>query len=355
MSRPLRAAILGLTSLASSVAFEANARADAHSRVAIVRSSSSDRVLREATTRIRAELLDAGFEVVEVDRAPDEARTDPRAEVEDATPAASSFATVAMNRAANGAFADVWISDHLTGKTVVRRLEVGAGPNATAVLAIRALELLRASLLEVAARSPPTEAPIATPNDVMKWIAPALPPPPEAPLLQGNALGLGVLALDGALQGQNGIGLAVGPTVHVSHGFGPWFARVMLAAPIVGAQLHTATGSATIRQELAALAVGWASDPKPLGIDAWVGAGGFDLHTDGSAVAPYRGTSGGVVSFLGAAGVGGLARVGPRVALTADLTAILLDPEPIVVIAGKDAGKAGAPSVGASLGVLVGL
>ena len=79
------------------------------------------------------------------------------------------------------------------------------------------------------------------------------------------------------------------------------------------------------------------------------------MHTDGSAVPPYRGASGDVVSFLWCAGIGGLARVGSRVALTADLAAVFLDPQPIVVIAGRDAGSAGAPSIGASLGVLVGL
>jgi hypothetical protein len=345
MSRRLPLAILLVT---IPVAVEANGRADgARSKVALVRSSSSDPFLREASTRVRAELLDAGFEVVEVDRAPG----DPRSEVENAAPTASSFATVAMNRAPNGAFADVWISDHLTGKTVVRRLEVGAGPNATAVLAIRALELLRASLLEVAAKGPPSEPPISTPNDVMKWIAPVLPAAPVTPLLQGSALGLGALALHGL----SGIGLAVGPTASFSHGIGPLFGRVTVAGPLVGPELHAVAGSATIRQELAALAVGWASEPKPLSAYGWLGAGVFDLHTDGSAVPPDRGTSGGVVSFLWCAGIGGLARVGPRVALTADLTAVFLDPQPIVVVAGKDAGSAGAPSIGASLGVLVGL
>ncbi|MGO9837812.1 MAG: hypothetical protein ACLP1X_26790 [Polyangiaceae bacterium] len=350
MSRRLCSAILLLT---VTVGLESSGRADgssgngARSRVALVRSSSNDPVLREASTRVRAELLDAGFEVVEVDRAPG----DPRSEVEDAEPSTSSFATVAMNRATNGAFADVWISDHLTGKTVVRRLEVGAGPNATAVLAIRALELLRASLLEVAVKGPPSEPPMSAPNDVVKWIAPALPPAPASPLLQGTALGLGALALHGL----SGIGLAVGPTISVSHGVGPWFARVTLAGPLVGPELHTAAGSATIRQELGALAVGVASEPKPLGVYAWVGAGAFDLHTDGSADAPYHGASGDVVSFLWNAGIGGLARIGPRIALTVDLAAVFLDPQPIVVIAGKDAGSAGAPSIGASLGLLVGL
>jgi hypothetical protein len=256
-----------------------------------------------------------------------------------------------MSRAANGAFADVWISDRLTGKTVVRRIEVGAGPNATAVLAIRALELLRASLLEVAARGSPSEPPMSAPSDVMKWIAPALPAAPATPLLRGSALGLGALAIHGV----DGIGLAVGPTVGISRGIGPWFVRATLAGPLVGPELHTAKGSATIRQEMAALAVGWASDPRPLGGYAWIGAGGFDLHTDGSAASPYRGTSGGVASFLWTAGIGGLVRLGPRIALTAEVTAVFLDPRPIVVIAGRDAGSAGAPSVGASLGALVGL
>jgi hypothetical protein len=330
MSRRLCAAIV---LVAVSVALEASARAD--------------RVLREAHTRLRAELLDAGFEVVDVDRPPG----DPRSEVEDAAPVASSFATVAMSRVANGAFADVWISDHVTGKTVVRRIEVGAGADATAVLAIRALELLRASLLEVASREPPSQPPMSAPNDVMKWIEPALPQAPASPLLGGSALGAGALALHGL----RGIGLAAGPTVGVSHGVGPWFGRVTLAGPLLGPALNTAAGSGTIRQELAAIEVGWATAPKPLGAYVWVGAGGFDLHTDGSAVAPYRGTSGDVVSFLWTAGVGGLARIGPRVALTAELEAIVLDPQPVVVIAGSDAGRAGGPSVGASLGVLVGL
>jgi hypothetical protein len=350
MSRRLGSAFLTFVTFVAFVALEAletQARAESpRSSVALVRSSSSDRVLREARTRLRAELLDAGFEVVEVDRAPG----DPRSEVEDGAPAAT-FATVAMSRAADGAFADVWISDRVTGKTVVRRIEVGAGPSATAVLAIRALELLRASLLEVAAERPASQPPMSAPNDVMKWIEPALPRASPPPLLSGSTLGLGALALHGL----RGIGLAAGPVASVSYGLVPWFARVTLAGPLVGAGLKTAAGSATLRQELAALSVGWALEPKPIGVSAWVGAGGFDLHTDGSAVAPYRGTSGGVVSFLGAAGVEGLARLGPRIALTADLLAVLLDPQPVVVIAGRDAGGAGAPSIGASLGVLVGL
>jgi hypothetical protein len=317
--------------------------------VALVRSASTDRVLHEATTRVRAELLDAGFEVVDVDSAPGDARS----EVETAAKDTTCFATIAMSRAANGAFADVWIGDHVTGKTVVRRLQVGASENATAVLAIRTLELLRASLLEVAARVPPAEPPMVAANDVMKWIAPALPeaPPAPVPLPRGTVLGFGALTLDGL----HGIGPAVGPALSISRGFGPWFARVALAGPLLGPNLQTATASATVRQQLAALEVGWASVPAPFGVRAWVGAGGYDLHTDGSAPAPYQAVSGDVVALLTTVGVGALAQIRPRVAVTLDLAAFLLDPQPIVVIAGRDAGSAGPPLVGASLGMIVGL
>jgi hypothetical protein len=352
MRRRLCAAILVvLVQIVVAPAFEESARAEgAPSRVALVRSSSNDRVLHEAATRVRAELLAAGFEVVDVDEAPG----DPRSEVENAAPETSSFATIAMNRAANGAFADVWISDHVTGKTVARRLEVGSGENATAVLAIRTLELLRASLLEVAAKVPPAEPPMAAPVDVVKWIEPALPaaaPAPAPSPLRGTALALGALALHGL----RGIGLAIGPTLGVSHGIGPWFARLALAGPLLGPNLQTSTGSATVRQELGALELGWASVPRPVGVNAWIGAGGYDLHTDGSAATPYRATSGDVVSFLMTAGLGVLFEIGPRVGVTADVTALVVDPQPVVVIAGRDAGGAGLPSLGGSLGVVVGL
>ncbi|MFI5306775.1 MAG: hypothetical protein ACHQ53_05455, partial [Polyangiales bacterium] len=142
----------------------------ARSGVALVRTDSSDRLLRDAGTRLRAELHAAGFDVIEVDRAPG----DEREGVESAESNGAAFATVALNRARSGAFADVWISDHLTGKTVVRRLEVSEASNAAAVLAIRALELLRASLLEVAAAPAVQNEPAPQPpKDVLLFVEPA--------------------------------------------------------------------------------------------------------------------------------------------------------------------------------------
>jgi hypothetical protein len=322
----------------------------ARSRVALVRTESDDKLLREATTRLRAELVSAGFDVVEVERAPG----DSRAEVEQAAERTQSVATVAIDRAGRGAAADVWISDRISGKTVVRRLRVGGGPGAAAVLAIRALELLRASLLEVVAPPPAAEQPAAAaPTDVVEWVQPTLPPkaPETGELLDGFALGVGVQALHGL----RGIGLGFGPTVRAFHGIGGGaFGRLVLAGPFGGPSLSEPAGTASVRQEFLSLDLGWATRAAPLGMLAWVGAGAFHLHTAGAAATPYRSTSDDVFSLLLIGGLGGIARVGQDLALSAELSAIALMPRPVVVIADRDAGSAG-PSLSMSLNLLVAL
>jgi hypothetical protein len=322
------------------------------SRVAVVRTDSSDRLLRDASTRLRAELDGAGFEVVEVDRAPG----DPRAEVENAAGSEGCFATVALNRASFGAFADVWISDNLTGKTVIRRLEVSAASNAAAVLAIRALELLRASLLEIAEPPRPTEPAQSPPSDVLRFMEPVLPQPAVeiAPryFFAGPKLGVSVLGLHGT----RGLGLALGPSVRVSHGLSRrFFARLSWAGPLVGPEPARAEGRATVRQEFATLDLGLATDARPFGAYAFIGAGAFHLHTAGSAAMPRHAATDNVVSFASQVGLGGLARLGARTALHAELGMLWLAPHPVVVIADKDSGTAGVPSFSLELGVWVGL
>ena len=62
-----------------------------------------------------------------------------------------------------------------------------------------------------------------------------------------------------------------------------------------------------------------------------------------------------MLSFLSTLGVGGYAELARRVAFTAELSVISLVPQPVVVIAGAAAGKAGAPSLALSVGLAVGL
>jgi hypothetical protein len=312
------------------------------SRVAIVRTASADALLREANTRLRAELLTAGFEVVDVASVPG----DPRSGVERASE--GSFATVAMARTGTGALADVWISDHVTGKTVVRRLRVGTEPNAAAILAIRALELLRASLLEVSTPKPAAEPRPAAPPDVLNWVKPD--PAPERAFLENSALSAGVFALHDL----HDIGLALGPTLRLSHGIvDRWFGRLAWAGPLFSPTLRASAGEASVRQHFLSLDLGWATEPRPLALVAWVGAGAYLLQATGASASPYRSTSDSLLSFLVTAGVGGLARLGESFALLADVSAVGLAPRPVVAIAEHEAGPAGGPSLGASLALVV--
>jgi hypothetical protein len=62
-----------------------------------------------------------------------------------------------------------------------------------------------------------------------------------------------------------------------------------------------------------------------------------------------------VLSLAASIGFGGVARISSHLLLTAELGTLWLTPYPVVVIAGKDVGSAGLPSLSAALGVMVGL
>lgn len=316
------------------------------SRVAVVRTSPNDKLLREASTRLRAELSAAGFEVAEVDGVPG----DPRAEVERAGGDSRSFATVAIARAGSGAFADVWISDIVTGKTVVRRLSVRGERAGATVLAIRALELLRASLLELATPADGSRTESAAPPDVVRWVEPVMPGHRSPVPFAGLAASVGVYGLHGF----GGIGPALGPAFRVAHGIGAqWFGRFSLAAPLIAPSVSAPGGQASVTQYVSSLDIGWATEARPIGAFAWAGAGASYLYTTGAAAPPFHSTSAGVLSFVGTVGVGGLVKLGRSFALSADLAVLGLVPKPTVVIADSEAGTAGGPSLGASLALVI--
>jgi hypothetical protein len=122
-------------------------------RVAVVRAPGAAPLVREATMRLGAVLVAAGFDTVEV--APRE-ETDARHAIEQAGSGARVFATVALRSVASSTAIDVWIADSMTHKTTVRRLAIPMRTlSATSrEIALQALDLLRASLLEL--ESPPS-------------------------------------------------------------------------------------------------------------------------------------------------------------------------------------------------------
>lgn len=120
--------------------------------VVLVRSPQPTADAAEATVRLRGELVSAGFDVRVIDPP---LGADIRASLEEAAAGPEVEAVVAIlgggSSDASGNSAELWVIDRVTGKTVVRRVPTPAGSTHGAeVLSIRAMELLRASFLEVA-------------------------------------------------------------------------------------------------------------------------------------------------------------------------------------------------------------
>lgn len=344
--------------LASLVLLSTLLASAAPSRVVLVRGAGGE-LVEEATNRLRAELVAAGFEVSDAAAA---VGSDPRGAVEQAAREAGAFAAVIVSPAAGGTTADIWVTDRVTGKTSVRTVEV-RGTTAAADLAVRAVDLLKASLLE--ATSSDGRAKPAAPADVERWMKPAapgvassspappLPPPRSRPFFEGLVLEAG----GGMLHAPGGIGPAGCPALRLSFGWPAGIGvRLGVVGPAVGAALESPLGTATVRQELASLEVFYAFDLRSSFIPVVsLGAGLYHLDATGAPLPPYTAASDEVWSGLFGVGAGGVYRLTDRVALTMDVRGLMTAPRPVVALAGQELGSAGRPSILWTAGVLASL
>ncbi|WP_437275216.1 hypothetical protein WME90_28685 [Sorangium sp. So ce375] len=224
-----------------------------------------------------------------------------RAELLDPAAAPASRASLEASARAVGAIAairavptergvEVWITDRVTGKTVLREMvDDGGTPDRDAALALRAVELLRASLLEVALPAPPPGEVPATPEirEKMRVPSPAAPPPPAeraSPALR-LSLAPGVLLSPGGFGAAVDIhlGLAWMPSEHVG---AIGFAAIPLTSPRIerpqgSADLSVLLAGGGARFLLAARASPWAAS-------ADLGLAAVSLWSTGVASAGFR-------------------------------------------------------------------
>lgn len=127
-----------------------------------------------STRRLEAELLDLGVEV-EVVEPEDPSGPIGRAGLERLARRAGAFAAIRVVPIA--AEVEVWVADRVTGKTVVREILRGSDESASFddAIALGAVELLRASLLEVAATQR-LHGDVPPPDVVQRMV-----PAPESP------------------------------------------------------------------------------------------------------------------------------------------------------------------------------
>src|SRR5580704_3833921 len=180
--------VAGAGALLAALALAAPARAESARRVVLVVPEAPGAVATEALARVRGELGAARFEV-ETDVVAN--NVDRRATVERALRKADA-------RAAFGIFfgsgvAEIWVTDSVSGRTVVQTLplSVAAPERRATVLAVKAVDLLKATLAEVWVATPiaPPPAPIGPPpvpvapprTPPVPAASPPVPPPPTPP------------------------------------------------------------------------------------------------------------------------------------------------------------------------------
>jgi hypothetical protein len=340
----VRSAPFGLA-LAAILAVAASARADEVATVVLLEPEQASPAAMETLTRAKSELGGAGFRVVVTTRH----GADTRASLMTAMTEALAVAAIAIEPAEGSTVVEVWVSDGLTGKLSIRPIETAGRGDTPALLAIRAVELLRASLLEL--RNPPrgSSARTEAPEPIRRLTA----EPGDDRATVSFRSGFGVEAGAAGLLGVSPASPAIAPVLRLSWGADMGLgARLSWTGPSAGPGVSGALGSATITQELLIAELVYA---PPLDAPvAWLCTGGLGIfHVDASGELddPRRQKSGGSTTLAVTAGTGLDLRVHEHLALSLEFFAGATAPAVVIDMGDEQVATLGQPLLGASLGV----
>ena len=345
-----RFGVVVVTTLAATLFGLGSAAADG-GRVALVKPSANTATVTEAMTRIRGELAADGFEVVLVESA-----TAPGPTPEGSTaPDSGAIASIELVVDVEGHAAELRVMDRLTNKTVSRRttIEATGASQFAQVLAVRAVELLRASLLELLIQARPPPAP-ATPPAVAaatqrasEWAASALERESTWAVDAGTAVLAGFGGVPAALLGVLRVRRAI---------VQPFEVRVTAAGLGTQPRVASSQGSASVSQELGLLdlVVGmWSkSVVHPV---ASLGAGALCVSTEGAATAEspqYVGQKSSRCAFLADVGIGGELRLSDRFEVSLEGHAFITRPYPVIRFVDQDVARISQPSLLGALTVV---
>jgi hypothetical protein len=310
--------------------------------VLLLRPLPTSETRTEAILRIKSELRAGGFEVAIEDIQADAFPSDPRGLVERAGAKLAPSATLGIFGNLDRGPVEMWVADRITGKSVIRRIEVEVTSDRriSEVLAIRAQEILRASLVERLlghSRSPA--------------VAPA---PPKVESLAELAVSrpaahwrLAFEAGCAALGGFGGVGASIAPTVRLRVGLSERFALRLTGLGFGTRPLVTSgTKSARVGQSLLLVegVARWRSDKvvRPM---LSVGAGTERIGVEGRADAPYHGENHARWFVAGDAGAGLAVRLHPHWELQIEAHALFTTPRPAVHFFDIEAARTGQPTL----------
>jgi len=307
--------------------------------------------VRRSLARIRDELSADRFHVVLADSS---MVGDPGAVIESAARAVDSGTVLVLFGEPETGQAELCVVRRAARRTAVRRATVVVDDpeRIPEALAARALELLRATALELSievagaarAHAPPQPR---TETDIRPDVIPPAPPA-EAAIV---AVDMGI----GMWNSVEGPPPAVAPVGRIGLRLSEWaWARVSVAGLGSRPRVDTPYGSATLSQAMALFECAAVfRRGKRIRPTVSLGAGALHVAVAGTGAAPYEGREPGRWSAAFDGGVGVAFAVGSRTALVTELHALVASPHPVVRFADTRAATIGYPSVIVSLALRV--
>jgi hypothetical protein len=306
-------------------------------RVVVLEPAAASTDIHRCMTRIREELAAGGFEVEVVDPG---LRHDPvsiAAAMEDQTDATAVMALIGDPSSTS---AELWVLDRVGERAEVHRIPLSTGDpeHVPEILAIRTIEVLRASALKrlvessraaVAARAPPLPASVSDRLSV------------PASHTFGIETGIAVVESIG------GLGAAAIPVIRLRAELtGTIFLRLGVAALGSRPTVETSIGSATISQAFGLIEGGIEFRPgRRLQPQISLGAGGLRVDEVGRGVSPVQGQAGGRWAGLVDGGAGLSAGLAPGLALVAEVHAFVAFPYPTIRFVDTTVSSVGRPAL----------
>lgn len=342
-------ALLAAVGVAIFMAGIASAAAAPPSHITLIGSPEAGPATRDCLTRIREELVAGGFVVSMIDPGP---KTDPVSLAEMMEQRQGTVATVALVGEPGQRGAELWILDRVGAVPEVRRVPATGEDreHLPEVLAIRTIEILRASALKVLVEStrPSTAASaFASPRAAVPPAALASTSDAAPPRARTFGLEAGVSLLTSV----GGAGPAALPIGRLRAKLGDWVsARLTLAGLGSRPRVENAAGSASIDQALGLAELAIALRPgRRLRPTVSLGGGAFYFESEGAGTWPALGRR--ATRFVGAidAGVGLLANTKGDLSFAFEVHAVLALPHPTVQFFEVQAATLAFPAIFASL------
>ncbi len=335
--------------LALALALGLGATADVHAAepettVVLLQPERASAATDETLTRTKNELVSAGFRVVVATRE----GADTRSSLTSAMTGSQAVAAIAIEPSPGSTVVEVWVSDGLTGKLSIRQVDTAGRGGSPSLLAIRAVELLRASLIEL---SHPARDATETPT----------PPEPVRRLTTERdrastsyRSGFGVEAGAAGLLGTSPVTPSIAPMLRLSWcadlGLG---ARLSWIGPTAGPSIGDPGGAASVTEELLVGEIVYAPPlDAPIGWLASAGLGILHVDATGELADPRREKGGGATVLATTVSTGVDLRLHDHFGVSLETFVGATAPAVVIDIGDAELGSIGQPLLGVTLGAL---